>query len=136
MTSLDKMNFTLIRYSFLMTSHTFLKVIKCYTISWTTRHFYRPPKQCIWRLSCTRFRTTRVNNHEQNRVIMGSEKRLLTYLICATWAVLRQCNCATLSPNEILSKEWQKPGHVIIFSQKWGFWAVQAGWEREKKNKV
>ena len=62
------------------------------TIFWTTRLFYEPPKQCIWRLSCTRFRTTRVNNHEQNRVIMGSEKRLLTYLICATWAVLRQRN--------------------------------------------
>ena len=29
--------------------------------------------------------------------------------------------------NEILSKEWQKPGQVIIFSWKWAFWAVQAG---------
>ena len=28
--------------------------------------------------------------------------------------------------NKILSKEWQKPGHVIIFSRKWAFWAVQA----------
>ena len=25
--------------------------------------------------------------------------------------------------NEILSKEWQKKGHVIIFSQKWAFGA-------------
>ena len=29
--------------------------------------------------------------------------------------------------NEILSKERQKPDHVISFSQKWAFWAVQAG---------
>ena len=33
---------------------------------------------------------------------------------------------AATASNEILSKEWQNPGHVIVFSRKWAFWALQA----------
>ena len=34
--------------------------------------------------------------------------------------------------NEILTKEWQRPGHVIIFSLKCAFWVVQASRMRKK----
>ena len=49
------------------------------------------------------------------------------------WGTMWTVNSVTghhesiIAYNEILSKEWQKPGHVIIFSRKWAFWAVQAG---------
>ena len=51
-----------------------------------------------------------------------------------TWLHLHSIKRHIVGTNEIFSKEWQMSGHMIIFSWKWAFWALQAG--RIPKNTV